>query len=77
MNISKTLSFQGDDQVILCTKDANGYVYVRNMHVGVQTPQYISRERPAYGLRDTDGLFKWFTYITVNLFEHYYRIQIH
>ena len=25
------------------------------MFVGVQTPQYIQRERPAYGLRDTDG----------------------
>jgi hypothetical protein len=50
-----TRFFQGDDQIILCTKDANGYVYVRNMFVGVQTPQYISRERPAYGLRDTDG----------------------
>jgi hypothetical protein len=25
------------------------------MFVGVQTPQYILRERPSYGLRDTDG----------------------
>lgn len=25
------------------------------MFVGVQTPQYISRNRPSYGLRDTDG----------------------
>lgn len=25
------------------------------MFVGVQTPQYIYRDRPAYGLRDTDG----------------------
>lgn len=25
------------------------------MFVGVQTPQYISRDRPSYGLRDTDG----------------------
>lgn len=25
------------------------------MFVGVQTPQYIVRERPSYGLRDTDG----------------------
>ncbi|CAF3371041.1 unnamed protein product [Rotaria socialis] len=46
---------RGDDQVILCTKDAQGYVYVRNMFVSVQTPQYISSDRPSYGLRDTDG----------------------
>ena len=25
------------------------------MFVGVQTPQYILRDRPSYGLRDTDG----------------------
>lgn len=25
------------------------------MFVGVQTPQYIVRERPTYGLRDVDG----------------------
>jgi hypothetical protein len=25
------------------------------MFVGVQTPQYISRDRPTYGLTDTDG----------------------
>jgi hypothetical protein len=25
------------------------------MHVAVQTPQYISRNRPSYGLQDTDG----------------------
>jgi len=49
------LFFQGEDQVVLCTKDAQGYVYVRNMYVGVQTPQYISRDRPSYGLNDTDG----------------------
>ncbi len=49
------LFFQGEDQVVLCTKDAQGYVYVRNMYVGVQTPQYISRDRPSYGLNATDG----------------------
>ena len=27
------------------------------MFVGVQTPQYIARERPGYGLRDTDVYF--------------------
>jgi len=47
--------FQGDDQVVLCTKDIEGHVYVHNMFVGVQTPQYIARDRPGYGLRDTDG----------------------
>ncbi len=41
--------------MILCTKDSQGHVYVYNMFVGVQTPQYIARERPSYGLRDTDG----------------------
>ncbi|UJR14214.1 hypothetical protein I4U23_001207 [Adineta vaga] len=46
---------RGDDQVILCSKDAQNHVYVRNMFVGVQTPQYMQRERPSYGLRDTDG----------------------
>lgn len=25
------------------------------MYVGVQTPQYIQRERPSYGLRDAEG----------------------
>ena len=25
------------------------------MFVSVQTPQYIARNRPSYGLRDTDG----------------------
>jgi hypothetical protein len=50
-----TIIFQGDDQVVLCTKDSKGYIYVRNMFVGVQTPQYISRNRPSYGLRNTDG----------------------
>ncbi|CAF4326930.1 unnamed protein product, partial [Adineta steineri] len=25
------------------------------MFVGVQTPQYVLRGRPAYGLQDTDG----------------------
>jgi hypothetical protein len=47
--------FKGDDQVVLCTKDGEGHVYVHNMFVGVQTPQYISRGRPSYGLRETDG----------------------
>jgi hypothetical protein len=47
--------FKGDDQVILCKKDAQGHVYVSNMFVGVQTPQYISRDRPSYGLRETEG----------------------
>ncbi|CAF1353048.1 unnamed protein product [Rotaria sp. Silwood1] len=46
---------RGDDQVVLCNKDAQGHVYVRNMFVSVQTPQYIARDRPSYGLRDTDG----------------------
>jgi hypothetical protein len=46
---------KGDDQVVLCTKDAQGHVYVHNMFVGVQTPQYIVRERPSYGLREGDG----------------------
>ncbi len=41
--------------MVLCTKDAQGHVYVQNMYVGVQTPQYIVRERPSYGLRDADG----------------------
>jgi hypothetical protein len=41
--------------VILCTKDAQGHVFVHNMFVGVQTPQYILRERPSYGLRDAEG----------------------
>jgi hypothetical protein len=47
--------FKGDDQVVLCTKDGQGHVYVHNMFVGVQTPQYISRGRPSYGLREADG----------------------
>ncbi|CAF3555241.1 unnamed protein product [Rotaria socialis] len=46
---------RGDDQVILCTKDAEGYVYVHNMFVGVQTPQYVFRGRPSYGLREADS----------------------
>ncbi|CAF1094588.1 unnamed protein product [Adineta steineri] len=46
---------RGDDQVVLCTRDAQGHVYVHNMFVGVQTPQYVLRGRPAYGLQDTDG----------------------
>lgn len=46
---------KGDDQVVLCSKDVQGHVHVYNMFVGVQTPQYILRGRPAYGLRDTDG----------------------
>ena len=40
---------------MLCSRDAQGHVYVRNMFVNVQTPQYISRDRPSYGLSDTDG----------------------
>lgn len=46
---------QGDDQVVICTKDSQGHVYVHNMHVNVQTPQYIQRERPSYGLREAEG----------------------
>jgi len=46
---------KGDDQVVLCSKDFQGHVYVHNMFVGIQTPQYILRERPSYGLRDADG----------------------
>ncbi|CAF1083425.1 unnamed protein product [Adineta steineri] len=46
---------RGDDQVVLCTRDAKNHVYVRNMFVGVQTPQNILRDRPLYGLQDTDG----------------------
>ena len=47
--------FQGDDQIVLCSKDSQGHVYVRNMFVGGQAPQYIVRDRPSYGLRNTDG----------------------
>jgi hypothetical protein len=46
---------RGDDQVVLCTKDSQGHVYIHNMFVGVQTPQYILRGRPAYGLQEVDG----------------------
>jgi len=46
---------RGDDQVVLCTKDSLGHVYVRNTYVGGQTPQYISRDRPSYGIRNTFG----------------------
>ncbi|CAF0914470.1 unnamed protein product [Adineta ricciae] len=46
---------RGGDQVVLCTKDAQGHVYVHNMFVAVQTAQYILRGRPAYGLQDVDG----------------------
>ena len=49
------MTFQGDDQVVLCSKDALGHVYVRNTFVGLHTAQYIARDRPAYGLRDTEG----------------------
>ena len=41
--------------MVLCTKDVQGHVFLHHMFVGVQTPQYIYRERPSYGLRDTDG----------------------
>lgn len=41
--------------MILCTRDTQGHVFLHNMFVGVQTPQYIVRERPSYGLRETDG----------------------
>lgn len=40
--------------MILCVRDSLGHVYVRNMFVGVQAPQYISRDRPGYGLRDIE-----------------------
>lgn len=46
---------RGDDQIVLCTKDGQGHVFVRNMFIGGQSPQYIYRDRPSFGLRDTDG----------------------
>ncbi|CAF4729236.1 unnamed protein product [Rotaria sp. Silwood1] len=46
---------RGDDQVILCAKDAQGHVNVYNMFVSVQNPQYVFRGRPSYGLRDAEG----------------------
>lgn len=46
---------RGDDQVVLCTKDSLGHVFVRNTYVGGQAPQYISRDRPSYGIRNTFG----------------------
>ncbi|CAF0897527.1 unnamed protein product [Rotaria sordida] len=46
---------RGDDQVILCAKDAQGHVSVYNMFVSVQSPQYVFRGRPSYGLRDAEG----------------------
>lgn len=46
---------KGDDQIVICTKDSQGYIHVRNMFVGGQTPQNIVRDRPLYGLYDADA----------------------
>lgn len=46
---------RGHDQVVICTKDSQGHVYVHNTYTDVQTARYIQRERPSYGLREAEG----------------------